>query len=243
MIVSGLAFIAYQKRQHLFSAQDKAKAQFFELFSISFAGESAKAESVAESPEDDMTDAGDLPALPPAYDRASTSDKQTYRQSLQKMTGLLNKYATHPNDLKGLLSELKATHQAPVMTNQSNPYTGDLLIIRTDNPFPGTRYFRAQVFGSASDDYAIQHASFEFAPGKDSLNLAKEAVFSAFGNLGSPQFQDDHFISWKVNDQYNVWLRVLQEQDIKNSTFEAYTEDDIGTVKVALEAEVHSEME
>ncbi len=50
--------------------------------------------------------------------------------------------------------------------------------------------------------------------------------------------QTDKFISWRHGD-YVVWAKKMELSDLQNDPFNAYTEADVGVVRVAVELEIH----
>ncbi len=134
---------------------------------------------------------------------------------------------------------LKGLGLSPMIKKDSNDTTGVMYLIRTKNKLPGTRYFHAQVFGDVGEDQFIQHVSFEFKPGPDSMQKAKEVVKSIFAIKKPPLSEKNDFVAWKIENDYEVWIKVLDQKDLQNNPFNAYTKADVGSVRVALEASIH----
>ncbi len=129
--------------------------------------------------------------------------------------------------------------QKPVVTRQSNPYTGEMFIIRTQKPLIGSRYFHAQVFSNEEGEHFLQHMSVEFKKGEKSMDQVSTALQSTFGTLGEPLRQTKQFRSWKVEPNYVLWVKKMDSEDLQSNPFNAYTSQDLGTIRVALELQVH----
>lgn len=233
VIVGLLALNNKMTQQKLASWSDGAKQKVARLFRNEANAQNADGNEEADS-EPDRIASG-----PKAFDAATAGQKFQYEYSLKSMTKLVKKVSANPGNLRGLITDLKMSKQEPTLTKDSNPHTGDLLIVRTQSPLPGTRYFQTQLLGSNTEGYSVQHLSFEFAPGEKSLTMARQAVEAEFPNLGQPEVSRANFISWHLNEDYTLWIKVLDKEDIEFHPVNAYSSEDIGTIKVALEHEIH----
>ncbi len=160
-------------------------------------------------------------------------------QGLQVMTKTLAEFSKPESHVKDLVQMLQFQDQAPVVTRNQNPDTGEMLIVRTQNPVEGTRYFHAQYFSDESGKGFVQHMSFEFQPGSEAMKLATEAVEKSFPQLGSPQIRREDFISWVLDENHILWIKQLSAKDLEEDPFNAYSPADVGTVRVAVEMEIH----
>jgi hypothetical protein len=158
---------------------------------------------------------------------------------LSNMVQMVSQFTQAPNRLEELLRYLKNSGQDPMLTRDNNPYTGDMMIVRTNNPFPGTRYFHAQYFQNASGEPFVQHMSFEYKPGSTALADAVTAIKNTFPNLSDPTVQSADYVQWKLDDDYILWIKKLGPEDLKDDPFNAYAPQDVGTVRVAVELEIH----
>lgn len=158
---------------------------------------------------------------------------------LSSMVQVVSQFTQAPNHLEELLSYLKNSGQDPMLTRDKNPYTGDMMIVRTNNPIPGTRYFHAQYFQDASGEPFVQHMSFEYKPGPTALADALTAIKNTFSNLSDPTVQSADYVQWKLDDDYILWIKKLGPEDLKDDPFNAYGPQDVGTVRVAVELEIH----
>lgn len=172
---------------------------------------------------------------PPPLPEESAAELKKVTTSLQKMTKVLFQFGTTDQTLEGLINELKNQHQDPIQVRDSNPYTGTLILVRTQSPLPGTRYFHAQYFTDENKQSFPQHMSFEFRPGPEAMNQALEAVHEVFPQLEKPTQESADFIQWDLGNGHVLWIKRLDHQDISENPFNAYTEADIGSIRVAVE--------
>lgn len=164
-------------------------------------------------------------------------------ESLQKMVTGLAKYYQGPS-FDSLIRDLQESGQEPFIARDKNEYTGELSIVRTKSPFPGTRYFHAQYFTDEKGDRYLQHMSFEFRPGPKALESARQAVYNAFPGIGSPSKEIEGFMEWKLNTGFTVWIKKMELENLDpQHPFNAYSKKDVGTIRVAIEEDPHAGMD
>jgi hypothetical protein len=159
---------------------------------------------------------------------------------LEEMTQTLSQFSKREAQLRDLVEYLKTQRQEPVVTRDQNAETGEMVIVRTQRPPDGTRYFHAQYFSDEEGKGFVQHMSFEFQPGPTSMIDATEAVQKSFPSLGNPQTRKDDFVRWNLDDNYILWIKKMTAEDLQDDPFNAYTPADVGTVRVAVELEIHN---
>lgn len=178
----------------------------------------------------------------PVHPAARQDPEQARRQelrSLQDMTKTLFVATQTPRKMNELIEFLRTSRQEPVVTTDSNADTGRMTIIRTKAPFPGTRYFHAQYFSDEGGQPFVQHMSFEYRPGAKAFDEARSAVKKSFPQLGKPTFQNRDFVQWSVGEGYVVWIKRMGRRDLEDDPFNAYTPNDIGTIRVAIELDIN----
>ncbi len=173
-------------------------------------------------------------------DRPPQSKPTFQSRNVRLMTEFLKSSAIK-SDMPSVLANLQKLQTQPTYFQDSNPSTGSLYVIRTEKPLPGTRYFHAQYFSDENKKPFLQHMSFEIPPGKDSLKVAAKNVKDVFPHLSSPEIQKDGFILWKWKSGYNVWIMRLTKDQLSGDPFNAYTDQDEGTVKIAMELDIGDE--
>jgi len=172
--------------------------------------------------------------LPPL----SPEESKEVLASLNKMSGILAEFTGEQKTLENLVAALKAQRQEPFIVKDKNEYTGEMTIVRTKNPPAGTRYFHAQYFTDENNERFVQHMSFELRPSVTAMNDAIKAVQTAFPNLGQPETQTNDFIQWNLGTGQVLWLKRLGQDDIADNPFNAYSESDIGSIRIAVELEL-----
>ena len=159
------------------------------------------------------------------------------RASLRTLTSILNDVTRHPVKPAELIDQLIRDGYEPVISKDSNEYTGSMVIVRTKNTLPGTRYFHAQYFTDEAGKYFAQHMSFEFRPGNSMADIVGQ-VESTFGPLGKPAFANTEWMEWKLPNEYTLWIKKLGVEDLEGDPFNAYSQADVNTIVVAVEKDI-----
>lgn len=161
--------------------------------------------------------------------------------ALKQMTQVLFDFTVQEKSLSDLMDILKNGQHEPFQVSDKNPDTGEMIIVRTKSPLPGTRYFHAQYFVDDGDQPFAQHISFEYRPSPEAMEQAIAMVRATFPGLGAPMHESRDFIQWELPHGYVIWVKRLDQQDISNNPFNAYTQGDIGSVRVAVEMNPESD--
>jgi hypothetical protein len=179
------------------------------------------------------------PSIVVAKPQADSAPKTKEEASLDHFIGSFVEYTQRSRDPKKLVRDLQLAGLKPVVTQNFNPDTGKMLIIRTGEALPGTRYFHAQFFEDENKQPYLQHMSFEFRPGPDAMDKAVKAVEAQFAGLGKPSIKNDGYVQWQIKNDYIVWVKRMSAEDLKNDPFNAYTKADAGTVRLVVDEEIH----
>jgi len=163
----------------------------------------------------------------------------TEGESLTTFNDVMAEFASKSLDVERLKESLVAKGLELVVAKDSNKFTGTMTIIRTENALPGTRYFHSQIFYGEDGAPFIQHMSFEYKAGKSSFAEAVAAAKKQFSLATEPSVKKDGFYSWNTTDGYVVWIKRMTAVDLKNDPYNAYSPNDVGTIKVAKELEIH----
>lgn len=141
-------------------------------------------------------------------------------------------------DLTGTALELKDLGLAPKITTNENPDTGTMKVLRSQNSIPGLRYFHAQIFNDNGKDF-IQHVSFEYRPGEKSFKEVITSLIKTYQLTKAPEVLSANFVMWKIDDSHILWAKKLGKEELINDPIYPHDESDIGTIKVAIEQEIH----
>ena len=170
----------------------------------------------------------------PTRGLANTTEKAT----LEKMANIIQEFIRPNANLDNLVSILERNGQQPQRLVDKNPYTGELAILRTNSPLPGTRYFHAQHFSDAGKNGIVQHVSFEVQSSPTAMAESVLAMQDTF-KLTNPVVAREGYVKWNLDNHKILWIKKLTSEDLQLNPFNAYTQEDVGTIRIAIEEEIH----
>lgn len=134
-----------------------------------------------------------------------------------------------------LLEELKLIPQMV----RSRSGKGRMTVIRTENNLPGTRYIHAQFFGENNKEF-IQHLSLEYKKGDNAFEEVSSMVKENYPIIASSEYRNQKFVQWDLDEDYHIWIKELNREDMQNDPFNAYDlKNDVGNIRVTIEMKIH----
>lgn len=127
--------------------------------------------------------------------------------------------------------------QTEVTANQ-NPDTGSMYFIKSTSNIPGTRYVHAQILGEGKEKF-VQHLSFEYKGQGKSFNEAVTVAQSMVGSDQKPAIISENYMQWKISESHILWVKKLTKDELLNDPIYPHSEEDLGTIKIAIEQEIH----
>lgn len=164
------------------------------------------------------------------------------KESLNAYSTIMKDFSATKKSKEELVTILNDFKLEVIQKSDSNEETGTMSIIRTRKTLPGTRYFHAQYFAD-DQGQTLQHLSFELRPGPNAMNEAKSSLIKNFSLKSQPTMDKEGFISWQQKSGYTLWIKKLTSEDLKDDPFNAYGPEDVGTIRVAMELEIHGQYE
>lgn len=191
----------------------------------------------AQRPEEQAA-ANTLPAAAPGA-TSTLSEPQALEQAVRSVV----EHAKPDRNADQLIQDLARSGQEPVVARDRNEYTGEMIVIRTKNPLPGTRYFHAQFFSDDKGGSYPQHLSVEFRAGPDAFANVVGTLRKALPNAGEPSIVKEGFMQWELTDGYVAWVKQLGPSDVEDDGINPRTPADIGTIWLAVELAPHNDGE
>ncbi|NCN39971.1 hypothetical protein GW916_01850 [bacterium] len=156
--------------------------------------------------------------------------------SVVQLAQIFKSYAGTQRNEKDFITDLLSLGLKPVVARDRQEVIEDLTIIRPENTLPGVRYIHGQFDGDETQE--LQHISFEIKKGPNALEQGKKLVSESMG-LGEPvKNVDPKMVLYKM-DGYVVWLKELSWEDMMGDPFNAYSKEDVGNVRIAIERDIH----
>lgn len=162
-------------------------------------------------------------------------------ENLQALTQAMADHTRSSRAFEDFIRYLADSGQQPRVYKESAVVLGDIYIVRTESPPPGTRYFHAIYEEEENGELVMRHMSFDYRAGEKSFKEAVQAIEKAFpdGKKRDREGSVSDFFVWELPDGYVVWVKKMVNDDIIDHPINAYTEDDLGTIKVAIEINPH----
>lgn len=81
--------------------------------------------------------------------------------------------------------------------------------------------------------------SFDVKPDKNAFSDSIGAIKKIFGKLRAPTIIKKDFIMWPWKKGYNIWIKKMNSDDLEGDPYNAYDSSDAGTIKIAVEMDIH----
>lgn len=145
-------------------------------------------------------------------------------------------FGFQPNQsLDDLLSLLLKSKQEPkVYSDFSEQFFENQIVVRTDSPVLGTRYFHG-IYLSVDQKLIPSHLSFETNVKFEEALAAIEKIISKEKRITDQSDLDSGNSAWSLTERYRLRAKKLVSDDLIDHPTNAYTKDDIGTVVVSVE--------
>jgi len=143
--------------------------------------------------------------------------------------------------LERITEILDKNQMEPKKAVDSNPYTGTMTTVRSQKSSKGTRYHHAQFFTDEDGKIFLQHYSMEFRPSPNAFERVRSMVESNYGVSNGKLSADGSFVNYELDEGYILWVKKMGEEDLTGNPFNAYSKEDIGTIRIAIEQEIHGD--
>lgn len=165
-------------------------------------------------------------------------------EALDRYAHTLYLFSSNDQRPELLVQKFSEAGLKPLVVQDFNDVTGKMIVVRTDETLPGTRYFHAQYFEDENKQPFLQHMSFEYRPGEESLEQAVAAMQKRLPkSVGPAKYCTPDFAAWEYGDM-TAWCKKLDQQDIESDNpTRARSKEDIGAVKCAIEQNPHPQDE
>jgi len=167
-----------------------------------------------------------------------SDDELVNTENLNSTIELLSDINLVEVEIDAMALQLKYLGFAPEILTSTNPDTGSMKILKSTKSIPGLKYFHAQIFENQNKDF-IQHVSFEYRPGERSFKEVVTMLVKTYQLKSRPEILSESFVMWKLDDGHILWAKKQGREEVLNDPIYPHDERDIGTIKVAIEQEIH----
>lgn len=135
---------------------------------------------------------------------------------------------------------IKTLGLQPKYMDEGNNALGSMVTVRTQNSLEGTRYLHAQFIGEKKNADLVEHVSFQIRPGTDSFEKAVGILNQVLPKNKTVKENGPGYVLYNTADGYVAWVKVsTTRDDLKTNKYNASSKEDIGTVIVTIEQEIH----
>ncbi len=165
---------------------------------------------------------------------AKSKSRHVALQSLATMTSVMSEFGRNAHSMDDLVRFLDDSKSRPLVAKDVSPYVGEMDLIRTRSPLPGTRFFTAQYSGSG-DERVLSQMSFDLEASPTALSEATQSLREAFKVSGEPQMKSKDQVVFDLGNGYLASARKMTWDDLKDSPTNAYGKNDVGTIRVTMQ--------
>lgn len=167
----------------------------------------------------------------------SLTDKEIESISIiTKALGRTLSQKMNSTEFMKLLTDLKLK---PKFMDQGSSALGSFISIRTNNTLDGTRYIHAQFTGEHKKADYLQHFSFQIRPGSDSFEQANKLLNQILPKNRTIKESYNDYALYSTSDGYVAWVKIADIDDLRSNKYNAYSPDDVGSIIVTVEQEIH----
>ncbi|MBC7754096.1 MAG: hypothetical protein H7Z71_07645, partial [Moraxellaceae bacterium] len=165
----------------------------------------------------------------------SAEEVESVHQIVKTIAQAISQKSNSQKFMKALLGlKLK-----PKFIDQQETSLGSMVTVRTENALEGTRYLHAQFAGEKNNADYLEHISFQIRPGSNSFQKAIEILNQFLPKNKITKESDSDYVLYNTTDGYVAWAKIANREDLKSNKYNASAPEDVGTVIVTIEQEIH----
>ena len=160
-------------------------------------------------------------------------------QSVNQIVKTIAQAISQKSNSQKFMKALLALQLEPKFIDQQETSLGSMVTVRTENSLEGTRYLHAQFAGEKNNADYLEHISFQIRPGSNSFQKAVEVLnqFLPKNKITKESYSD--YVLYNTFDGYVAWAKIGNREDLKSNKYNAFAPEDMGTVIVTIEQEIH----
>ncbi len=176
-------------------------------------------------------------------EKAKFTAESPEEENMHKINLKLKEVFNQRENPQELITFFEEEKLAPEMSVDTNESTGTMKMIRTRKSMPGARYFHAQYMGDDPEHTFLQHFSYEYIPGPNSLQKVIQSAEGTFPLANKKIHRDGDFITYDIGDdgQYELSIEKATWESLKDDPYNAHTKEDIGTIITRIELKIHDD--
>lgn len=206
---------------------------------------SAKTAIATTANKTTVTSAGKLPV---ATKTNTAEDKPLYPQgpltvqeveSVNSIVKTISQAISKKSTSTQFMKAVQALHLQPKFIDEGSNAVGSMVTVRTNDALEGTRYLHAQFTGEKNNANYLEHISFQIRPGSDSFQKAVEILNQYLPKNKTIKESSSDYVLYNTDDGYVAWAKIATREDLKSNKYNASSKEDVGSIIVTIEQEIH----
>ncbi len=181
--------------------------------------------------------ASQVNTVPPTSQQAPLNSNEI--ESVDHLIKAISKSLAKNSGSKKFMKEIQGLHLHPMFVDEGSDSLGSTVVVRTHDALAGTRYLHAQFAGEKNKTDFLQHVSFQIRPGQNSFQKVVEILEQVLPKNKTLKERSSDYVLYNTDDGYVAWAKIADREDLKSNKYNASSKEDIGTVIVTIEQEIH----
>jgi len=173
----------------------------------------------------------------PLYPQGPLSVQEV--ESVNNMVKTISQAIAKRSNSNQFMKAVQALHLKPKFIDEGSNAVGSMVTVRTHDALDGTRYLHAQFTGEKNNADYLQHVSFQIRPGSNSFQTAVEILNQFLPKNKVIKESASDYVRYNTDDGYVAWAKIATRDDLKSNKYNASSKEDVGSVIVTIEQEIH----
>jgi hypothetical protein len=160
-------------------------------------------------------------------------------QSVNNIVKTISQAIAKRSNSTAFMQAVQALNLKPKFMDEGTTAVGSMITVRTHDALEGTRYLHAQFTGVKNNADYLEHVSFQIRPGSDSFQKAVEILNQFLPKNKKVKESSSDYVLYNTDDGYVAWAKIATREDLKSNNYNASSKEDVGSVIVTIEQEIH----
>lgn len=173
----------------------------------------------------------------PLYPQGPLSIQEV--ESVNNIVKTISQAIAKRSNSTAFMKAVQALNLKPKYMDEGTTAVGSMVTVRTHDALEGTRYLHAQFTGVKNNADYLEHVSFQIRPGSDSFQKAVEILNQFLPKNKKVKESSSDYVLYNTDDGYVAWAKIATREDLKSNKYNASSKEDVGSVIVTIEQEIH----
>lgn len=177
------------------------------------------------------------PEETPLYPQGPLSVQEV--ESVNSLVKTISQAIAQRSNSNNFMKAVQALNLKPKFIDEGTTAVGSMVTVRTHDALEGTRYLHAQFTGVKNNADYLEHVSFQIRPGSNSFQKAVEILNQFLPKTKKVKESSSDYVLYNTDDGYVAWAKIATREDLKSNKYNASSKEDVGSVIVTIEQEIH----